>query len=371
MAKKDSVVPTKKELISSRRAYISQSKIPKLTLSEAIRLAKCLNDDFNGNPTPPHQLAMKVDISPTSSNWPDLCGSSIAYGLTTGGYNAQTISLKDLGRRIVAPTIEGADVVAKVEASLMPEIPNKFFKKYNRSKFPQDRIARNVLAQMGVPTKRLDNILEILKRNGEFVGIIQQTKTGPFVAIDTPIPSSDITESGAEESKTTEAKPEQDVGPKTEGETIPPTQTNVVLRPKNNRVFISHGKNRQMVQQIKEILTFGKFEPIVSIERESLAVPVPDKVYDEMRSCSAGVIHVTKEGELLDQQGNQVIRINENVLIEIGAAIALYKKNFVLLVEKGVELPSTLQGLYRCEYEGDKLDYDATIKLLKTFNEFK
>ena len=40
------------------------------------------------------------------------------------------------------------------------------------------------------------------------------------------------------------------------------------------------------------------------------------------------------------------------------------------IIEKGVEVPSNLQGLYRCEYEGDKLDYDATIKLLKTFNEF-
>jgi len=43
----------------------------------------------------------------------------------------------------------------------------------------------------------------------------------------------------------------------------------------------------------------------------------------------------------------------------------------VLLVEKGVVLPSNLQGLYRCEYEGDKLDYDSTMKLLKTFSQFK
>ena len=64
------------------------------------------------------------------------------------------------------------------------------------------------------------------------------------------------------------------------------------------------------------------------------------------------------------------MRLNENVLIEISAAIALYRKRFVLLVEKGVKLPSNLQGLYRCEYEGDQLDYAATMKLLKTFNEF-
>jgi predicted nucleotide-binding protein len=90
-----------------------------------------------------------------------------------------------------------------------------------------------------------------------------------------------------------------------------------------------------------------------------------------MRTCSAGVIHVVKEGEYLDQQGIQHPRINENVLIEIGAAMALYGKKFVLLVQKDTALPTNLQGLYRIEYEGDRLEYDATMKLLKTFNQFK
>jgi hypothetical protein len=51
--------------------------------------------------------------------------------------------------------------------------------------------------------------------------------------------------------------------------------------------------------------------------------------------------------------------------------MALYGGNFILLVQKGVHLPSNLQGLYRCEYEGETLDYDATMKLLKAFNQFR
>jgi Predicted nucleotide-binding protein containing TIR-like domain len=39
---------------------------------------------------------------------------------------------------------------------------------------------------------------------------------------------------------------------------------------------------------------------------------------------------------------------NSNVLIEIGAAMALYDRNFILLVEEGTKLPSNLQGLYEC-----------------------
>ena len=90
-----------------------------------------------------------------------------------------------------------------------------------------------------------------------------------------------------------------------------------------------------------------------------------------MRSCGAGVLHVGAEGECLDKDGNEHTKLNDNVLIEIGAAMALYGKRVILLVEKGVNIPSNLQGLYRCEFEGDKLNYDSTMKLLKTFSQFR
>lgn len=139
----------------------------------------------------------------------------------------------------------------------------------------------------------------------------------------------------------------------------------------NQRVFITHGKNHDIVGQLKELLVFGKLEPVVATEHETVSKPVPDKVLDDMRSCFAGVIHIASEDELLDREGNVHHKINENVLIEIGVAMALYGTNFVLLVQKGIHLPSNLQGLYRCEYDGTTLGYDATMKLLKIFNEFK
>ena len=137
-----------------------------------------------------------------------------------------------------------------------------------------------------------------------------------------------------------------------------------------NRVFITHGKNRKILEQVKEIVTFGQREPVVAMEHETAAKPVPMKVMDEMKTCAAAVIHVDIEDLLLNGEGNKVPKINENVLIEIGAAMALYGDKFVLLVEAGVSLPSNLQGLYECRYEGDELDMPATMKLLKAFNEF-
>jgi predicted nucleotide-binding protein len=109
----------------------------------------------------------------------------------------------------------------------------------------------------------------------------------------------------------------------------------------------------------------------VAQEHETAAKPVPEKVMDDMRSCQAAVIHVGSEGVLYDKDNNEYPQINGNVLIEIGAAMALYGRNFILLVEDGVKLPSNLQGLYECRYEGNQLSGEATMKLLKAFNEFK
>ena len=108
---------------------------------------------------------------------------------------------------------------------------------------------------------------------------------------------------------------------------------------------------------MKELVAYGKHEPVVAMEHETAAKPVPQKVMDDMRTCKAAVIHVSAERILYDKDGNDIPQINDNVLIEIGAAMALYGNKFVLLVEEGVNLPSNLQGLYECRYDGDELQY--------------
>ncbi len=137
-----------------------------------------------------------------------------------------------------------------------------------------------------------------------------------------------------------------------------------------NRVFITHGRNRNILGQVKELVEYGKYEPVIAMEHETAARPVPQKVMDDMRACKAAVIHVSAERILHDDDGNEVPQINGNVLIEIGAAMALYGDKFVLLVEEGLNLPSNLQGLYECRYKGDELNMSAVMKLLKAFNEF-
>ena len=138
----------------------------------------------------------------------------------------------------------------------------------------------------------------------------------------------------------------------------------------NRRMFITHGKDKKILEQVKQLVTYGKFEPVIAVEHETGAVPVPDKFMSDMRTCASALIHVSADRHFQTPDGDSVRLINENVLIEIGAAMALYDKKFVLLVEKNLELPSNLQGLYTCRYEGSELNWGAGMKLLEALNTF-
>jgi len=135
------------------------------------------------------------------------------------------------------------------------------------------------------------------------------------------------------------------------------------------RVFISHGSNMDLVEQVQTMLGLADIESEVAVKEETSAIPVPEKVFGAMRRCSAGIIVVSVDEKKKDTAGN--FTINENVLIEIGAAFVLYDKRVVLLWDKRLAVPSNLQGLYRCEFEGNELSWSAGMKLMKAIRDFK
>jgi len=96
-----------------------------------------------------------------------------------------------------------------------------------------------------------------------------------------------------------------------------------------------------------------------------------DKVMGLMRSCGAAIIHVDLEKVVTDKDDQEHQVLNPNVLIEIGAAQALYGRRFILLVKEGVRLPSNLQGLYEVRYSGDKLDASDAFKLLEAMQDIQ
>jgi predicted nucleotide-binding protein len=359
MAKQKQVT---KESNTEKRAY-RQRPFPSFSLEASLIIARSISENNACKPYSRLSLAESIDRSPESSAFRNLITSSSSYGLTTGGYQAAYIQLTELGLAIVAPKSDDERNAALIKATFNIELFKKLYEHFNQHKIPPHEHFKNTLIRdYKLETSLADECINLFKADGKYVGLIRHIAGADRVSIHDASSLPVISVETKEESK------EDNLPDNLYADVTKPVQPEVVH---NTRVFITHGKNREIVNQLKDLLTFGRFHPVVAQEHETTSRPVPEKVLDDMRSCFAGIINVTSEEELLDTAGNIHHKINENVLIEIGAAMALYKNNFILLVQRGIHLPSNLQGLYRCEYDGEKLDYEATMKLLKAFNEFK
>lgn len=364
---------------SSKRAYLSQSEVPGCTLEEALRVPQAIAENYASRPTSPLNTAAALDMQPNAGRFRLLCGAALAYGLTSGGPNAPEIAITPLGMRAVRPTQEGDDLAAQREALMRPRVIGEFLQKYNNAPLPRPDIAVNVLLETGVPKERAEEVLEFILQGADGVGLLREIKGKRYVDL-AGVSSSDKPEKEEEEEEELDqrsppAKPTDLVrNEEDEGQKLALNRQASLQRPpqtQNRRVFITHGKNKSLIDPIKKLLGFGELEPVVSVEKTSISQPVPDKVMNDMRSCGSAIIHVDAEQTLIDREANEHVVLNPNVLIEIGAAMALYGRRFILLVRDGIKLPSNLQGLFEVRYTGDNLDGDATIKLLEAINDIK
>ncbi len=372
LAKDGSSVKAAKEQ-AKPRTYLSQQDVPSASVENALKVPRAIGDNFGYKPTTPLQVAAALDLSPTSSGFRMLTGAAIAYGLTSGGYNADQISLSPLGLRIIRPTAEGDELTGKREALLKPRVIREFLEKYDRSPVPREDIGCNVLMGFGVPKERTKEVLDLILEGAELAGFLHEIKGKKYIELSRPISTENAAAERAEQSDAA-ANEENEVNergferPATFAKAIPTSASD----PRSRRVFITHGKNHALIEPIKKLLAFGELEAVVSVQTQTVSQGIPDKVMEEMRSCGAAIIHVDQERILMDAKGEQHVGLNDNVLIEIGAALALYgQKRFILVVKDGVKLPSNLQGLLELRYNGETLDMPETVKLMEAINDMK
>lgn len=356
-----------------KRTYLKQSDVPSASLEEAVRIPMALFDHYGGKPAAPIQVAKALNMAPNGSQIQVLSGAAIAFGLIEGGAQASLISVTDLARRILRPKEEGSEIAARREAILRPRVFAEFLRQYDGSPLPRTDIGQNVLEDMGVPRERTDEVLERIVSSAVSVGFIEEIKGKQYVSLQG---ASHLADHSTESEPTSQLldTPDEAELPKPAD---PPSNARSPLSEaimddaRRRRVFVTHGKNRALVDPIKKLLEYGELDPVVSVDRQSVSKPVPEKVMDDMRSCGAAIIHVDAEQVIVDRDGSEHVFLNPNVLIEIGAAMAFYGKRFILLVRDGVKLPSNLQGLYEVRYTGDTLDANGTIKMLDAIKDIK
>ena len=240
---------------------------------------------------------------------------------------------------------------------------------------------------MGVPREKAGEVLDRIETSARSVNFLENIKEKVYVSLQgiaVPAPGGpDVGAADGDVEERTEGPVNSRLlaGPPTTLQPVVPLAVSgrsgtalavaIADDQRRRRVFVTHGKNRDLVDPIKKLLEYGELVPVVSVERQSVSKPVPEKVLDDMRVCGAAIIHVDAEHTIVDNAGQEHVFLNPNVLIEIGAAMAFYGRRFILLVRDGVKLPSNLQGLYEVRYAGDTLDATATIKLLEAIKDIK
>ncbi len=243
---------------------------------------------------------------------------------------------------------------------MKPTVIGRFLNKYDGNKFPREEIARNVLqGEFEVPSARTQEALALIVENAEVIGAFRKISGDRYVSL-APIAPQETAPAAAPEELVADSSPlpSNSVAPDT---AVPSSEAVQVERPVS-AIFVGHSKGTQVLEQVKQLLELADLRAEVAIEQETAAIPIPDKVFDAMSRSDAAIICVTADPEQEDENGYHV---NPNVLIEIGAAYVRHEKRLVLLWDRRVEVPSNLQGLYRCEFESDELSWNAGTKLQK------
>jgi len=184
----------------------------------------------------------------------------------------------------------------------------------------------------------------------EALGFLQDIKERKYVDLhNTKIPEGTPDSNGQDVEQTPEPNSVPTFQP-TAPVVLKPVPSTIASDGRTKRVFITHGKNKALIEPIKKLLSFGELEAVVAVQTQTVSQSVPGKVMEEMRSCGAAIIHVEDERHLVDKEGTEHVVLNDNVLIEIGAAIALYGSRFILVVKEGVKLsfPPTCKDFSSC-----------------------
>lgn len=332
---------------------------PPFPLAEALKVAEAIADKASGMKVSRLTLSGLLDTTPSSSNFTQAIASSRAFGLTTGGINADEFELTELGQRATS-----ADEVEQAEAykAAVMQVPvfKVFFEAFASKRYPTEAPFKEFLVKnAGVDPSRAEDCMNQIMANARVAGLIRQMKGGgewvdldgvPVLKPGTP----DEPQDGiASEDEAEELAEEADPSPE-----LP---TRVAARdgtPK--KVFVAHGKNRTPLDQLKKALDQFKVKYAVAVDEPHKGRPISEKVANLMRDeCSSAIFIFTADERFLkeDEAGKQeeVWRPSENVVYELGAASILYDRRIVIFKEKRVTFPSDYSDLGYIEFEEDQL----------------
>lgn len=165
----------KQAAISGDRRTRAARLFPAVSFDEALFLAKAIQEHGAGQPIRRLTLFEALDRSPDSGPSRKLITSSNQYGITTGGYNAETLTLTQIGDVASSPT---AAKPAQLEARAKLAIQNigpfdAIYERYKGSRLPSIEVLRDAADAAGVPTGQRAECVETFLANARELGLIR------------------------------------------------------------------------------------------------------------------------------------------------------------------------------------------------------
>lgn len=162
----------KKESRARAGNFAGTRTFPRRTLEQALRVPRALKEKNGGNPWLPKEVAVVLDVGPTSGNYYYLTAASRDYGFTVGTRDSPSISITDLGREAVYPGSDAQERNALRAAFLNIEPFRKVLEHYKGNSLPEYRYLANTLqTEFGVDPSFHEEFLEIFDKNCRYLGI--------------------------------------------------------------------------------------------------------------------------------------------------------------------------------------------------------
>ena len=134
-------------------------------------------------------------------------------------------------------------------------------------------------------------------------------------------------------------------------------------------VFISARKGSGVSGSIQDALQVADIASEL-VERETDNEELVSEItFQAMRRCNAGIIILSREDCRHDVPGKDAL--NQDVLMEISAALVHFARRLVLLRCNNVSFPFKIDDFCQFELEGDELTWETGLRLIKAVKAFK
>lgn len=139
-----------------------RSYYPPMSLGRAIDIPRTIIEANAGYPMNKPLLGEQLGYTAEANVFRELLTSSRNYGFTNEGYQAQSISVTELGEEVIKGNLN-----AIFEALLNVETFREFYERYREKALPPENVLRSFFTEeLGVPERQLDRVIEGVLTDG-------------------------------------------------------------------------------------------------------------------------------------------------------------------------------------------------------------